>query len=95
MPNLKPSEPRDRIDINHRLTMNVGSKMRIVDGIQESIDFRTLALDFQLYSAVEKVFHPTDYLKPLGDLPNGKPESYTLNPTLIQDSFRDRRSSHG
>jgi len=83
MPNLKPSESRDRIDINHRLTMNVCSKMRIVDGIQETFDFRSLALHFQVYSPVEKVSHPTDYLKPLGDLPDGKPESYTLNPAFI------------
>jgi hypothetical protein len=64
------------------------SQMALENGLQKLVHFLGFALRLQLHPAVGKIRYPSDYIKPLSDLPDRKTEADALDATLEKSSFR-------
>ena len=69
--------------------VDVAPEMAVENGLQKFLYFIHFALNQEFDSAIDEVFHRSNYLVPRRDGFDGEAEANTLDPSFVKNSFRD------
>ena len=66
---------------------NVAAQLAISNCFEKSVDLGGVALNFELYSTVDKVLNPPDHFVTGGQVPDDIPETDPLDASFVENTF--------